>query len=50
MFLQLDVANKNIPYHMEKFGYSKPNVDYVHGYIEKLTAAGLPENSFDIIM
>ena len=35
---------------MEKFGYSKPNVAYVQGYIEQLTSAGLPENSFDIIM
>lgn len=47
---QLAVARKHIPYHMEKFGYSKPNVEYVQGYIEKLTAAGLQENTQDIII
>lgn len=47
---QLEVARKHIPYHTEKFGYSKPNVEFVQGYIEKLTAAGVPENSQDIII
>lgn len=35
---------------MEKFGYKKPNVDFVQGYIEALREAGLEENSYDIIM
>ena len=47
---QLEVARKHIPYHMEKFGYKQPNVEFVEGYIEKLTEAGIKENSQDIIM
>ena len=47
---QLVVSRRNIPYHMEKFGYNKPNIEFVHGYIENLIEAGLKENSFDIIM
>jgi arsenite methyltransferase len=44
------VANKHIPYHIEKFGYSKPNVNFIKGYIEKMVEAGLKENSFDVIV
>eukprot|EP00914_Ancora_sagittata_P021226 GHVO01041790.1.p1 GENE.GHVO01041790.1~~GHVO01041790.1.p1 ORF type:complete len:382 (+),score=50.59 GHVO01041790.1:63-1208(+) len=47
---QLAVANKHIAYHMEKFGYKEPNVNFVKGYIEKIIEAGLKENSFDIIV
>ena len=49
-FFQLEMARKYIPYHMEKFGYKQPNVEFVEGYIEKLTDAGVKENSQDIIM
>ena len=49
-FLQLAVANKYIGYHTEKFGYSKPNVNFVKGDIGKLGEAGLKDNSFDIIV
>ena len=48
--LQLEVANKYIDYHTKKFGYSKPNVNFVKGDIEKLGEAGLKDNSFDIIV
>ena len=44
------MANKNIDYHTKKFGYSKPNVNFVKGDIEKLGEAGLKDNSFDIIV
>lgn len=47
---QLDVANKYIQYHTEKFGFSTPNVNFVKGFIEKLTASGIQENSIDIIV
>ena len=50
LFLQLNVANEYISYHTEKFGYSKPNIKFVKGYIEKLTEAGLKENDYDIIV
>lgn len=47
---QLEVARTYIDYHMKEFGFKKPNVDYVQGYIEALTEAGLPKNSFDIVI
>ncbi|XP_013865652.1 arsenite methyltransferase [Austrofundulus limnaeus] len=33
---------------MKEFGYKKPNVSFVQGYIEALTEVGLEQNSFDI--
>ncbi|XP_067656585.1 arsenite methyltransferase-like [Haliotis asinina] len=47
---QLEVARKYIDYHTQKFGYSVPNVEFVKGYIEKITEAGVKENSIDIII
>lgn len=47
---QLETARKYIQYHTDLFGFKKPNVDFVHGYIEKLNEAGLKDNSFDIIV
>ncbi|XP_013410490.1 arsenite methyltransferase [Lingula anatina] len=47
---QLEVARKYVTYHAEKFGYEKPNVAFVQGYIEKLLELGIPEGTFDIIV
>ena len=47
---QLDVANRNIAWHMEKFGYEKSNVEFKLGFIEKLNLLGLESNSFDIVI
>ncbi|XP_008315578.1 arsenite methyltransferase [Cynoglossus semilaevis] len=47
---QLAVARTYVDYHMQEFGYKKPNVTFVQGYIEALTEAGLEKNSFDIII
>ncbi|XP_061736931.1 arsenite methyltransferase-like [Nerophis ophidion] len=47
---QLEVARKHVDFHMKEFGYKKPNVTFVLGYIEALTKAGLEKNSFDIII
>lgn len=44
------MARKYIDYHMQKFGYKKPNVDFVQGYIEALQEAGLQEGFYDVIM
>ena len=44
------MAKEYVDYHMKEFGYKKPNVNFVQGYIEALTEAGLEKNSFDIIM
>lgn len=47
---QIQVAKKFIDYHTQKFGFSKPNVDFLKGYIEKLGDIGLKDNSFDLII
>lgn len=47
---QLEVANRHLEWHREKFGYAKSNVRFVEGDIEKLGELGLPENSFDVII
>ncbi len=47
---QLDVANRHLEWHRERFGYANSNVEFRKGYIEKLDELGLEENSFDIIV
>ncbi|KAM6306135.1 arsenite methyltransferase [Aegotheles albertisi] len=47
---QVEVAKKHIAYHMGKFGYHKPNVEFIQGYIEKLGDAGLADESYDIVI
>ena len=47
---QLDVANRHIEYHREKFGFDKANTTFKKGYIEQLDQLGLENNSFDIIV
>ncbi|OWP63544.1 methyltransferase type 11 [Hymenobacter amundsenii] len=47
---QLDVARRHIGAHTERFGYAAPNVEFRHGYIEDLQAAGLADNSVDIVV
>ncbi|NXX85740.1 AS3MT methyltransferase, partial [Urocolius indicus] len=48
-FSQVEVAKKHIAYHMEKFGYQKPNVEFLQGYMEKLGDVGLANESYDIV-
>jgi ubiquinone/menaquinone biosynthesis C-methylase UbiE len=47
---QLEVANRHVDYHTEKFGYSKPNISFVKGNIERLDELGFEEGSFDLII
>ncbi|NXL01020.1 AS3MT methyltransferase, partial [Mesembrinibis cayennensis] len=47
---QVEVAKKHIAYHMDKFGYQKPNVEFLQGYMEKLGDAGLADESYDIVI
>ena len=47
---QLAVANRHINYHTEKFGYTRPNVEFKKGLIEKLDELGLEDDSFDIVI
>lgn len=39
------MAKKHIAYHMEKFGYQKPNVEFLQGYVENLGDVGLDRKS-----
>lgn len=47
---QLSIANAHLDYHATQFGYDRPNVQFVKGYIEKLDELNLEDNSFDIII
>ena len=47
---QLAVANRHIPYHTERFGYGKPNVEFRKGYIEDLEGLGLEDDSMDVVV
>lgn len=47
---QLETARAHVDWHMDKFGYDRPNVSFLDGLIEKLDALGLEPQSFDIIV
>lgn len=46
---QLAIANQYIDYHMKTFGFSKPNISFLKGYIEDLNSIGIEKNSVDVI-
>lgn len=45
---QLEIANKYIDYHTEKFQYKQANVRFVKGNVEDLKQAGIADSSMDI--
>ena len=47
---QLNVANKYIDYHTEKFGYKTSNVRFIKGNIDELEQLNLESGSFDLII
>jgi ubiquinone/menaquinone biosynthesis C-methylase UbiE len=47
---QLEVANRHVDYHRNKFGYRESNVKFVKGYIEDLESAGIKSNSIDLVV
>lgn len=47
---QLEVANRHLDWHAEKFGYAQSNVAFIEGDIEKLDELDLEPGSFDIIV
>ncbi len=47
---QLEIAKKHLGPQMEKFGYSKSNVEFRKGFIENLKDIGIEDNSIDIVM
>jgi len=47
---QLETARSHIDWHMRVFGFARPNVKFLKGYIEKLSELGLEPQSFDVIV
>ncbi len=47
---QLEVAERHLDSHMEKFGYAKPNAAFRKGFIEDLGAAGIEDSSIDVVI
>jgi len=47
---QINVAKKFISYHTDKFGYKKPNVEFIKGYIEDLNEIGIQTSSIDVVI
>lgn len=47
---QLAVARKHEAWHMEQFGFERSNVRHVHGLIEDLAAAGIADDSVDVVI
>ena len=47
---QLNIANKYIGWHMDKFGYKAPNIEFKKGYIEDLKTVGIEDESIDIVI
>ena len=45
---QLELAEKYKEHQAKVYGYSKSNVEFINGYIEKLTE--IPDNSIDIVV
>lgn len=47
---QLDVAERHLDWHRERFGYAASNVRFLEGDIERLDALDLAPGSFDVIV
>ena len=47
---QLSVANQHLGWHMDRFGYSQPNIKFMKGYIEDLKDTGIEDNSIDLVI
>lgn len=47
---QLDIAKRYVGYHMKKFGYSRPNIEFRLGLIEDLESLRIEANSVDVVI
>jgi SAM-dependent methyltransferase len=47
---QLEVANRYLGYHADKFGFQKSNVQFKKGYIEDLESLDIADSSIDLIV
>ncbi|CAF4773327.1 unnamed protein product [Rotaria magnacalcarata] len=46
----MDFARQHIRYHTNKFELKKPNVEFVHGEIDRLETIKIKENSIDVVV
>lgn len=47
---QLAVARRHLGWHMDRFGYRRPNVRFAEGFIEDLRTAGIADDSVDVVI
>jgi len=47
---QLQVARAHLDFHMDRYGYSDANVEFIEANIEELERTALPANCFDLIV
>lgn len=47
---QLSVARQFVGWHMDRFGYGTPNVEFLKGFIEDLHTTGIQDESIDIVV
>ncbi len=47
---QLAIARRHLAWHMDRFGYAEPNVEFHKGYLETLDDLALAPVSFDLIV
>ncbi len=47
---QLEVAERHLDSQMKRFGYGKPNVEFLRGYIEDLGSLGIGDGSVDVVI
>lgn len=47
---QLEVARRHRDWHMDRYGYTTPNVEFHQAYIEQLETLALEPGSFDLIV
>jgi SAM-dependent methyltransferase len=47
---QLAVGGRHLAAQMRRFGFERPNVELRQGYIEDLAAAGIADNSVDVVI
>lgn len=47
---QLSLGRKHIAWQMERFGFVESNIDLKRGYMEDLAAAGIADNSVDLVV
>ncbi|TXK92826.1 methyltransferase type 11, partial [Methylococcaceae bacterium CS4] len=47
---QLAIAKEHCDWHAERYGYASSNVEFKQGYMEDLAAAGVADNSVDLVV